>query len=273
MPVSSSTGTYGSLTPVPTTPASKPWTTDSWAALVLSDAGLPVTANNIANLTKVIRAESLGNLFPSGATGNWLRDNNPFNVAGFYGGTATQQFGTTVYTYSTPENGANATAQEINSPVMSNIRAALAADAPPAVFGHAWQSSAWASGGYGGANIGTDFAAYFADAAGNATAQLSNPLHRAANATTVSILGDALNNAAGLGGITNLGGISNATGGALSGLGAIGNVFGKLGDATFWRRIGIFAGGAAIFGIGLAVFFASTDTGKKTIAAAAKAAI
>ena len=267
MPVASSTGTYGTVTPAPTP---KPWTTDAWAALVLSDAGLPVTANNVANLTKVIRAESLGNLFPSGATGNWLRDNNPFNVAGFYGGTATSQFGTTVYTYPTPEAGAAATAQEINSPVMSSIRAALAADAPASLFGSAWGSSGWAAGGYGGANIGTDFAAYFADAAGNVTGALGNPLHRAANATTVGItIPPSLDPLNPLGG-TGLGGTSNNP---LSGLAAIGGFFSKASSAAFWRRIGVFSGGAVIFGVGLAVFFASTDAGKKAISTAATAAV
>ena len=272
MPVASSTGQYGSVSPTSSTPnPPKAWTTDAFAASVLYYLGAPITSNNISNVTRWIANESAGNTFDNGATGNWLRDNNPLNINSTFDGAVpvTHSWGT-VFTYPDPLTGAKATADFItkNTP---NVGAALKSDAPASLLGSAIQQAGWAAGGYGGANPVAG-GAWLTDVTGRTTNALTNPLHRAANATTTSVLGDALNNAAGIGGISNLGGVAGATGGALSGLGAIGNVFGKLGDPTFWRRIGVFSGGAAIFTIGLVVFFVSSDTGKKTIAAAAKVA-
>ena len=281
MPVASSTGQYGAIPSAApaVAPAPKPWTTDAFAATVLYELGAPITANNIANVTRWIANESLGNTFANGSTGNWLRDNNPLNINSTFdnatpvshpgwgpGGSAV-----TVYTYSDPLTGAKATADFIkqNTP---GVGAALKNDAPASILGQAVQAAGWAAGGYGGANP-ISGGAWLADVNGQVSNALANPLKRASNASTVSFW-DPSGNGSGVGpfGSPGLNDVTGSVGAAASGLGAIGNFFGKAQDPVFWRRIGIFSGGAVIFTVGLVVFFASSDTGKKTIAAAAKVA-
>jgi len=245
------------------------WTTDLFAATVLANLGAPITANNIANMTRWIYAESNGNLFSNGSTGNWLRDNNPLNINSTWDGAspAVHSWGT-VYTYADPLTGAKATADFIakNTP---GVASALKSDAPSSLLGSAIQAAGWASGGYGGANPVAG-GAWLADSNGNATSSID----------LTSVSGWIKKNL--LHGLTptnqGLGAIDNAAGSAAnaSGLGALGSLstfFSDLTDPTKLRRVEIFAAGAVLMVAGLVIFFASTDTGKKTIQTAATAAL
>jgi hypothetical protein len=263
------TGTSSSST----TAAPTTWTTDLYAALVLHDAGFPITANNIANLTAWFRAESGGNMFANGSTGNWLRDNNPLNINSTWEGATlqTHSWGN-VYAYSTPQAGARATADFITKNSNdSGVAQALASNAPGQILGQAISTSSWASGNYGGANPITSSGSWFADANGNATSPIAAPN----GVSTVGFWQDFLKNL----GTPGVGGVGGAIPGAssassaLSGVNAIGSFFSGLTDPAKLKRAGILVGGLAIMVASGFIFFASTDTGKQISTTAGKAAL
>jgi len=266
MAVVSSTGTtsgIGTTTPAPTT-----WTTDLFAAAVLESLGAPLTSNNVNNITQWIKSESYGNLFSNGSPGNWLRDNNPLNINSTYdGATPVSHPGwgpggssVTVYTYSTPLAGAQATANFIaqNTP---NVAAALKSDAPSSLLGSAISSSGWASGNYGGANP-VSGGGWLADANGST----SNPIELTSFSGWLkkNLLPSVSQGFQGATGISP-GGVTNA----VTGVAAIGSFFSDLTDPTKLKRAGIFVGGAALMIVGFVIFFASTKPGKKTVSEAA----
>ena len=264
------TGAIGGSSSAPTT-----WTTDLFAAAVLEQLGAPLTGNNIANMTAWIRAEAQGNLFSNGSTGNWLRDNNPLNInSTFDGATPVSHPGwgpngsaVTVYTYTDPLAGAQATADFIskNTP---GVAQALKSNAPSDLLGAAIHASGWASGGYNGANPVAG-GGWLVDSNG----ATSTPVDLTSFSGWIkkNILHGLTPTNQGPGAIDNS--VGNAITAPLQGLQAIGSFFSDLTDPTKLKRVGIFLGGAALMTVGLVVFFASTDTGKKTISTAATAAL
>jgi hypothetical protein len=61
------------------------------------------------------------------------------------------------------------------------------------------------------------------------------------------------------------GGATAVAGPVTSSLGQWGTIITDLSSAAFWKRIGVFTLGGAVFGIGLVVFFVSTPEGKKVV--------
>lgn len=110
-----------------------------WAQMVLMDAGLPTTQNNLNNMVVWMQNEE-----PSG---NWWNRNNPLNAS--LGTSASD--GTASYPSLTV--AADYTARMIRQQNMKPIYNALANNASPSAFGAAVISSPWASGHYGG-NVG-----------------------------------------------------------------------------------------------------------------------
>lgn len=110
----------------------------TWAKLVLHDAGLPITKNNVDNIVRWMTAEEP----PS----NWWDRNNPLNNGLGSGG------GAGLGSYSTLSVAASYVAQQLNSGTYgyTKIRAALANNAPVTTFSRAVVASTWASGHYGG---------------------------------------------------------------------------------------------------------------------------
>jgi len=270
------TGTTSSSTAATPPPV---WTTDLYAALVLQDAGFPITANNIANLTAWFRAESGANQFSNGSTGNWLRDNNPLNINSTWEGATVQhhQGWADTYAYATPQAGAQATADFITKNSNdAGVAQALAANAPGQILGQAISTSSWAQGNYGGANPITSSSSWFVDANGNAT----QPIAASSGATTVGFWQDLLKNL-GTPGVGGVGGaVSGVVGGAssaVSNLNAIDSFFSDLTDPAWLKprikRAGILVGGLAIMIASGVIFFASTDTGKQITSTAATAAL
>jgi hypothetical protein len=107
-----------------------------WATLVLTDAGLPTTKNNIDNMTVWMTNEEPAT--------NWWDRNNPLNAS--LGTSASDGTGS----YPDLTTAAAQTAKMIRQDNMSAIYTALKNDAPPATFGAAVISSPWASSHYGG---------------------------------------------------------------------------------------------------------------------------
>ena len=275
MPVASSTGQYGSVSPTSSTPnPPKAWTTDAFAASVLYYLGAPITSNNISNVTRWIANESAGNTFDNGATGNWLRDNNPLNInSTFEGATLQQHSWGNVYAYATPQAGAQATADFITKNSNdAGVAQALASNAPGQILGQAISTSSWAQGNYGGANPITSTGAWFADANGNGT----QPIAASSGATTVGFWQDLLKNLGtpGVGGVGGaVSGVVSGASSAVSGVDAIGSFFSDLTDPAKLKRAGILVGGLAIMIASGVIFFASTDTGKQITSTAATAAL
>jgi len=269
-----------------------------------------LTANNIANLQRIIAGESAGN------QAGFLRDNNPFNLgtwstphSGVYGGTTIPEFGIYVNTFASPLAGARATAQSIvGQSNNSALLKALVNNSPTAIFGGALSSSAWKGAGYASPTGILKYSPFTGSSSANtavasATTKFTkisqlNPeivtQLRKYNLTDQQIL-DAVNNPAdpsqafggnwlnpilnppGTGAITSAskaatGAITGAASGALSGVAGLGTLVGDLTSGTWWKRIGIGAGGIALIIGGTVLFISQTEAGKKLTGAAVTAA-
>ena len=257
-------------------------TSTDWVKLLIAEINLqliaqgskkrvPLTANNIANLQRIIAGESAGN------QAGFLRDNNPFNLgtwasphSGVYGGTVVPEFGIYVNKFASPEAGAQGTAQAIVG--QSNNAALLKAlqqDAPTAIFGGALSSSAWKGAGYAsptGINRFSPFTGSSPATAGlpkNVSVTV-NGVHSTQDVNNV--LGASVN--AATGGLA--GNLATATG--LGGVAGLGTLVGDLTSGTWLRRIGIGAGGIALIIGGTVLFLSQTQAGKQVIGAATTAA-
>ena len=257
-------------------------TSTDWVKLLIAEINLqliaqgskkrvPLTANNIANLQRIIAGESAGN------QAGFLRDNNPFNLgtwasphSGLYGGTVVPEFGIYINKFASPQAGAQGTAQAIVG--QSNNAALLKAlqqDAPTAIFGGALSSSAWKGAGYAsptGINRFSPFTGSSPATAGlpkNVSVTV-NGVHSTQDVNNV--LGASVN--AATGGLA--GNLATATG--LGGVAGLGTLVGDLTSGTWWRRIGIGAGGIALIIGGTVLFLSQTQAGKQVIGAATTAA-
>ena len=264
---------------------STPVTSTDWVKLLIAEINLqliaqgskkrvPLTANNIANLQRIIAGESAGN------QAGFLRDNNPFNLgtwasphSGVYGGTVVPEFGIYVNKFASPEAGAQGTAQAIVG--QSNNAALLKAlqqDAPTAIFGGALSSSAWKGAGYASPTGINRFSPF----TGSSPATSGLPKNVSFGASVMADKGVVGNLATGLGGVAGLvnpfGDLTSGLGGVANGVAGLGTLVGDLTSGTWWRRIGIGAGGIALIIGGTVLFLSQTQAGKQVIGAATTAA-
>jgi len=218
-------------------------------------------------LQRIIAGESAGN------QAGFLRDNNPFNLgtwasphSGVYGGKTVPEFGIYVNTFASPEAGAKATAQAIvNQANNAALLKALQQDAPTAIFGGALSSSAWKGAGYAsptGINRYSPFT-------GSSSANSGLPTNVSITTTGIhsaqdlqNVAGAAVN--AATGGLA--GNLASATG--LGGVAGLGTLVGDLTSGTWWKRIGIGAGGIALIIGGTVLFLSQTQAGKQAIGVA-----
>ncbi|WP_022882011.1 hypothetical protein [Gryllotalpicola ginsengisoli] len=110
-------------------------TNADWAALVLKDAGLPLTQNNLTVMLQWMDSENSPQSW-------WLRNNPLNNGLGSGGGGG---FGS----YDNLGTAAEFVAAQLQRPLFSGIASALAADSDPAITAQAIMNSAWASSHYG----------------------------------------------------------------------------------------------------------------------------
>ena len=131
-------------------PYVNPTNAAEWSQDLLAELGDTATSTDVANIERVIGAESGGN------QAGFLRDNNPWNLntytaphSSLPGGKIVSEFGIHVQTFPTATAGIQATAAQIEqSPALT---AALADSASPAAFGTALGTSAWKSASYANA--------------------------------------------------------------------------------------------------------------------------
>jgi len=266
------------------TPAKTPKATSTtvsstdWVKLLIAEINLQLiaqgskqrvalTANNIANLQRIIAGESAGN------QAGFLRDNNPFNLgtwstphSGVYGGTTIPEFGIYVNTFASPEAGAKATAQAIvNQANNAALLKALQQDAPTAIFGGALSSSAWKGAGYASSTGIFKYSPF----TGSSSANSGLPTNVSITTTGIHSAQDLQNVAGALvnaatGGLA--GDLASATG--LGGVAGLGTLVGDLTSGTWWKRIGIGAGGIALIIGGTVLFLSQTQAGKQAIGVA-----
>jgi hypothetical protein len=161
---------------------------------------------------------------------SWLTNNDPLNTTKAGKG----KIGT--MKYATVGDGINATVATLNQSNFSSIKHALRTNAPFAVFQAAVVASPWAAGHYGGQLSSTPL---------QATASGADPTGVLGQATHV------------------VSGAISAASETASALGDIGSLASDLTDASFWKRVGVFAGGLVLLGGGLIFFVATSKPGKE----------
>jgi hypothetical protein len=228
--------------------------TATWAVALLEQMEkdgykAPITATNIANIQRVIGAESGGN------TAGFLRDNNPWNLntytaphSSLPGGTIVQEFGINVQTFPSVEQGVAATAKQIEQ--SGALSSAIATSAPASVFGAALNQSAWKGQSYANSTKFPTLTPYTGISAVGGQGLTFSPSKGAA----------AVENAGKE--------VGNVVTKPISGLVKLES---ELTSATFWKRIGVGALGVGLVITGIILFTVTSKTGEKTIDTATKA--
>jgi hypothetical protein len=114
-------------------------TNADWAALVLQDAGLPVTKNNLTALLQWMDSEN--------SPQTWFLRNNPLNNGLGSGG------GSGFGSYANLRVAATYVAKQLDRSLFGAIHAAMAADSPVAVTAQAIMGSPWATSHYGNGRL------------------------------------------------------------------------------------------------------------------------
>jgi hypothetical protein len=225
------------------------WATALLEQLQKDGYSAPVTATNIANIQRVIGAESSGN------TAGFLRDNNPWNLntytaahSSLPGGTIVQEFGINVQTFPSVEQGVAATAKQIEQ--SGALTSAIGSSAPASVFGAALGQSAWKSESYANATTFPKLTPYNGLSAVGGQGLTFSPSKGAA----------AVENAGKK--------VGSVVTGSVSGLLKI---EGDLSSASFWKRIGVGTLGVGLAITGVILFVVTSKTSANTIGTAAKA--
>lgn len=213
--------------------------------------------------------------------------------------------GVWVNTFASPLAGAQATAQAIvNQGNNAALLKALQQNAPTAIFGGALSSSAWSGAGYASSTGIANYTPFTGSSSDNATLasaatkftnisqlnpeivtqlrkyglsdqQILKSVNNPADPSQAfggNWLGPILN-PPGTGAITSAsnaatGAITGAASGALGGISGLGTLVGDLTSGTWWKRIGIGAGGIALIIGGTVLFLSQTQAGKQAIGVA-----
>ena len=214
-------------------------TTQVWAAGLLTALKVPVTTNNINNIKTWIHQEQ--------SAGSWT--SSVYNPLGL-------EVNGQVQPFSTVEQGISATAQNLQA--SPQIIAALKQNAPAPVFASTVINSNWNSNFYKGIGLTNWLSKGPLDAAAAITSSPGNEVSR--------IIGDL--NLPGGGVIQDISSTVTGAGSAVvSTAAATGKLLGNLTSASFWKRVGIFTGGLAMFGVGLTIYISTTKPGQAAIKA------
>lgn len=259
-------------------------TSTAWAVAVLAKANLPVTQTNVDNMLRWMQLE--GGSSPGGPMVAWLANNDPLNASLDTSGR---------FHYTTIEDGIAGTAAMLQQAKMAPIYNALKVSAPTSVFSQALAASPWDGSHYASEikRYGANFLASFPELAAFATSTGTNPTSTVGGAfgfgsqpsTSINgiqagadVMGSALQIGKLLAGGAQVLGQTPQSGlaGAASELGSIGSDVGHLvsaaTDLAFWKRVGIFLGGAALATVGLVLLLSQTSAGKEAQKAAVTAA-
>lgn len=250
------------------------FTNVTYAALILTFLGAPITQNNIDNLTSWFPWEN-GTSTWTGTAGA----NNPLNNGLGSGG------GSGLGSYPDLVTSAYYAAKGMQGGIQNAapIGAALKADAPFSVFHQATINAVWSGDHYAGSgwrnvtSASTPTAVSAADSAKNGA---SGPVATSSAATQAIIqkelaaegnaafgsgnfwqnIGNSLNTLTG--GVP--GDVANAVSATADWASGLGKLLSDVTSASWWLRVGMGALGIALFGIGLAGFISTTKPGQQS---------
>lgn len=236
------------------------WATALIQKLNSSGAKVPLTANNINNLLRIVTGET------AGQQGGFLRDNNPFNLNTWGSphsnlpGTPglvqmTGQGGKPVWVqqFNSVEQGITYTAQTLLAGNNAALLSALRNNAPTTVFGGALANSSWKGAGYSSASGILNYQPFQGMGAVGGQGLTFSPSQGAA------AVANAGKDVYGAGKAVVSGAISTAT------------FLGKISNPTTLKNVGIFAGGLVLAGAGFFLLVSSTKTAKSVEGTALKA--
>lgn len=221
-----------------------------------------VTNTNIANIQRIIGAESAGN------QAGYLRDNNPFNLNTYAkphasissNGSVVHEFGIYVQKFNTVQDGINATASQLLQPLSSGTIKALQHNAPASVFGGSLSKGAWSSAGYANASA-------FAKLKPANISGTGQPLTVNPTGAVGQVLRWSNRN---LPGASQVNTAASDVGHSVS---SVSSFIGKISNPTTLKNVGIFVLGVSLTITGLVILFASTKEAKEVSGVAAKAAV
>jgi len=219
-----------------TATASHNVSTDIWAAGLLKAVNAPVTANNIKNIKIWLHQEQ--------SAGSWQNDMyNPLGV----------ERNGVVTPFSSVAAGIQGTAGLLSSSY-PQIVAALKQNRNQTVFAQTVISSNWNSNYYGATGLKSWLSKGPLEASGTSSSGPGNEVSR--------LIGDI--GLPGGGVVQNISStVSGTANGVVSAANGVGTFFSDIISGAFWKRVGIFAGGAVMFGIGLTIFITTTGPGKQ----------
>lgn len=243
------------------------WTPALWAAAVLASAGLPVTVNNVDNITHWMPAEEP-------VTSWWSTTrNNPLNAltGGFHH-------------FSNLGQSAVATGQLLKSTYSGHYGhqwTVLNQTGTLHAFSAAVVASSWAGGHYGGTS--TAIARTTPSPSVAAPATHGTPVADLSSATGVTLTAAGSTTGWWTKALTILSHLPTPTNpfgeltqptiaSSIPGLGALDTFVTELHDLSFWRRVGIFAGGAVLTLVGIFLLAQSSKGVRNVETSAATAA-
>jgi hypothetical protein len=246
------------------TPSTGTFTQYTYAALVLTFIGAPLSANNENNFVSWMQAEN-GTSTWTGTAGA----NNPLNNGlGSGGGSGLGSYPDLIVSAAYAAKGIEGGIQNA-----AQIGNALKADAPFSVFHAATVNSNWTGNNH---YAGTGWAAATSpNAAGAVSAAQSEANGATKGVAVASSQTQAVLNTVGFNDIlsstsfwqniqASLGQIGSATGvtGLVSWTESLGHILTDLTEPAWWLRVGMGALGLALFGVGLAGFISTTKPGQ-----------
>lgn len=228
----------------------------TWAALVLTMIGAPITPNNLNNFMSWMTSEN-GAATWTGTAGT----NNPLNNGLGSGG------GSGLGSYPDLFTAAVYAAKGLQGGITGGqyIGAALKADAPFPVFHAATLKATWSGDHYAGTQWASATAPYNVPVVTVAQAAQHGSTHgpTVGNVTAADLGNPGLlqqaEQAAASGGTA----VEGAAKAVLSWDVELGKLLGDLTSAAWWKRVGVFALGVALIGGGLILFVSTTKTGKQ----------
>jgi hypothetical protein len=241
-------------------PSADQFTNYTWAAMVLTFLGAPLTANNEANLTAWMQSENSASTWTGTAGANNPLNNGLGSGGGSGLGSYPDLITSAAYAAKGMEGGITGAAP---------IGAALKADAPFAVFHQATINATWSGNHYAGTGWASETSPASAPAVSAKASGHGAAVSSAATQQILNTVGfnDIANSTSFWQNVTASGTqiANDATGGAASQIaGSVNSVGGLIQDITstaFWLRVGMGALGVALFGIGLAGFISTTKPG------------
>ena len=246
-------GTFTSL-------SSEAWATALLLSLQKAGYKAPVTANNIANIQRLIGVETSGN------QAGFLRDNNPWNLNTYVslhgslpGGHIVNEWGVNVQVFNSVQDGLAAYVNQLKA--NTALLSALNTSAPASVFGGALSTSGWSGGSYANATAFPNITPF------TGTSPLPIPVNPKG---LWGQIGEPIVTGSVVGLKNNP--IVPITNAVIKPLVGVNGLISDITDPTKLKNVGIFVAGFTLAGVGMLIFFSQTKTAKTVEGTAAKAA-